>query len=74
MRRDKLPGTSNHRETSERQASDTASASVPDTLAERRVNPDTELTHAEADIRQKEHGCMASAKCNDSEAGAWQIA
>jgi hypothetical protein len=54
--------------------SDTASASVPDPLAARRVNPDTGLTHAEVDIRRKEHGCMASAKCNVSEAGAWQIA
>jgi hypothetical protein len=53
---------------------DIASASVPNPLTVLQVNPDTGLTHAEVDIRQKEHGCMASAKCNDSEAGAWQIA
>src|SRR5664280_632474 len=35
---------------------DTATASVPDTLAALRVNPETGLTHAEADVRRKEHG------------------
>ena len=35
---------------------DIASASVPDTLAALQVNPDTGLTHAEVDIRRKEHG------------------
>ena len=35
---------------------DIASASVPDTLAALHVNPDTGLTHAEVDIRRKEHG------------------
>ncbi len=35
---------------------DIASASVPDTLAELHVNPDAGLTHAEVDIRRKEHG------------------
>ena len=36
--------------------SDIASASVPDTLAALHVNPDTGLTHAEVDVRRKEHG------------------
>lgn len=31
-------------------------ASVPDTLAALRVSPDTGLTHAEVDVRRKEHG------------------
>jgi H+-transporting ATPase len=35
---------------------DIASASVPDTLAALHVNPDSGLTHAEVDIRRKEHG------------------
>jgi len=35
---------------------DIASASVPDTLAALQVNPDTGLTHAEVDVRRKEHG------------------
>ncbi|MHB8909814.1 MAG: plasma-membrane proton-efflux P-type ATPase [Syntrophales bacterium] len=35
---------------------DIASASVPDTLAALQVNPEIGLTHAEADIRRKEHG------------------
>jgi len=35
---------------------DIASASVPDTLAALKVNPDTGLTHAEVDVRRKEHG------------------
>ena len=35
---------------------DIASASVPDTLAMLHVNPETGLTHAEADVRRKEHG------------------
>ena len=35
---------------------DIASASVPDTLATLRVNPETGLTHAEVDVRRKEHG------------------
>ena len=33
-----------------------ATASVPDTLASLNVNPDTGLTHAEVDVRRKEHG------------------
>jgi len=33
-----------------------ASASVPDTLASLKVNPDTGLTHAEVDTRRKENG------------------
>jgi H+-transporting ATPase len=33
-----------------------AAASVPDTLASLHVNPDTGLTHAEVDVRRKEHG------------------
>jgi H+-transporting ATPase len=33
-----------------------ASASVPDTLASLKVNADTGLTHAEVDVRRKEHG------------------
>ena len=37
-------------------APDIATASVPDTLAALHVNPDTGLTHAEADVRRKEHG------------------
>ena len=35
---------------------DIASASVPATLAALDVNPDTGLTHAEVDVRRKEHG------------------
>ena len=35
---------------------DIASASVPDTLAALKVNPDTGLAHAEVDVRRKEHG------------------
>ena len=35
---------------------DIASASVPDTLAELHVNPDTGLTQAEVDVCRKEHG------------------
>ncbi|HZM01972.1 MAG TPA: cation-transporting P-type ATPase [Candidatus Saccharimonadales bacterium] len=35
---------------------DVASASVPDTLATLKVNPETGLTHAEADNRRKENG------------------
>src|SRR5579872_5806322 len=37
-------------------APDIASVSVPDTLAALHVNPETGLTHAEVDIRRKEHG------------------
>ena len=37
-------------------APDIASASVPDTLAALHVNPDSGLTHAEVDVRRKEHG------------------
>jgi magnesium-transporting ATPase (P-type) len=33
-----------------------ASASVPDTLAALHVNPDTGLSHADVDVRRKEHG------------------
>jgi hypothetical protein len=35
---------------------DIASAPVPDTLAALHVNPDTGLTHAEVDVRRKQHG------------------
>jgi len=35
---------------------DIASASVPDALASLKVNPDTGLTHAEVEVRRKEHG------------------
>ena len=35
---------------------DIATASVPDALAALHVNPDTGLTHAEVDVRRKEHG------------------
>jgi hypothetical protein len=35
---------------------DLASASVPDTLAALHVNADNGLTHAEVDVRRKEHG------------------
>ena len=35
---------------------DIASASVPDTLAMLHVNPETGLTHVEADVRRKDHG------------------
>ena len=35
---------------------DIATASVPDALAALHVDPDTGLTHAEVDVRQKEHG------------------
>src|SRR5450432_522183 len=37
-------------------APEIASASLPDTLAALHVNPDTGLTRAEVDARQKEHG------------------
>ena len=37
-------------------APDIASASIPDTLAALHVNPDTGLTHAEVDLRRKDHG------------------
>ena len=33
-----------------------AAASVPDALVALHVNPDTGLTHAEVDVRRKEHG------------------
>jgi H+-transporting ATPase len=39
-----------------KQPPDIASTSVPDALAAFHVNPDTELTHAEVDVRRKEHG------------------
>ena len=35
---------------------DIASVPVPDTLAALHVNPGTGLTHAEVDVRRKEHG------------------
>src|SRR5450759_715484 len=35
---------------------DIASVPVPDTLEALHVNPDTGLTHAEVDVRRKEHG------------------
>src|ERR1035437_10785547 len=35
---------------------DIAPASVPDTLATLKVNPDLGLTHTEVDLRRKEHG------------------
>src|ERR1022692_2718052 len=38
------------------QPPDIATAPVPDTLAALHVNPDTGLTHAEVDIRRKQHG------------------
>jgi plasma-membrane proton-efflux P-type ATPase len=38
------------------QAPDIATASVPDTLAALRVNPETGLTRADVDTRRKEHG------------------
>jgi len=38
------------------QAPAVASASVPDTLAALHVNPASGLTHAEVDVRRKEHG------------------
>jgi len=37
-------------------APDIASVPVPDTLEALYVNPDTGLTHAEVDVRRKEHG------------------
>lgn len=37
-------------------APDIASASVPDILAALHVNPDTGLTHAEVELRRKDHG------------------
>ena len=54
--------------------SDIASASVSDTFAALRVNPDTGLTHAEVDIRRKEHGYMVSAKRKVPGVGTEQIA
>jgi plasma-membrane proton-efflux P-type ATPase len=42
--------------TSKAEPSDIASASVPDTLATLRVNPDSGLTHAEVETRRNEHG------------------
>jgi plasma-membrane proton-efflux P-type ATPase len=35
---------------------DIASASIPDTLASLKVNPETGLAHSEVDIRRKQHG------------------
>jgi hypothetical protein len=35
---------------------DVASASVPDTLASLKVDPETGLAHAEVDVRRKENG------------------
>ena len=35
---------------------DIATVSVPDTLAALHVNPDSGLTHAEVDVRRKQHG------------------
>jgi H+-transporting ATPase len=40
----------------EAKAPDIAAASVPDTLASLKVSPDAGLTHAEVDVRRKEHG------------------
>ncbi len=37
-------------------APDIASLPIPDTLAALHVNPDTGFTHAEVDVRRKEHG------------------
>ncbi|MEO8099734.1 MAG: plasma-membrane proton-efflux P-type ATPase [Acidobacteriota bacterium] len=37
-------------------APDVVTASIPDTLAALHVNPHTGLTHAEVDVRRKEHG------------------
>jgi plasma-membrane proton-efflux P-type ATPase len=37
-------------------APDIAAASLPETLAALKVNPDTGLAHAEVDVRRKEHG------------------
>ena len=37
-------------------APDIATASIPETLAVLRVNPDTGLTHADVDVRRREHG------------------
>ena len=44
---------------------DIATVSVPDTLAALRVNPDTGLTHAEVDVRRKEHGYNEVAETKD---------
>ena len=38
------------------QAPNLAAASIPDTLAALRVNPETGLTDAEVDVRRTEHG------------------
>ncbi|MGO8791521.1 MAG: plasma-membrane proton-efflux P-type ATPase [Terriglobia bacterium] len=45
-----------HAKPANAKAPDIASASVPDTLAALQVNPDTGLTHAEVDLRRKDHG------------------
>ena len=45
-----------HAKPANAKAPDIASASVPDTLAALHVNPDTGLTHAEVDLRRKDHG------------------
>ena len=41
---------------------DIASASVPDTLASLKVNPETGLAHAEVDTRREEHGYNESGR------------
>jgi H+-transporting ATPase len=45
-----------HVKTANAKAPDIASASIPDTLAALHVKPDTGLTHAEVDLRRKDHG------------------
>jgi plasma-membrane proton-efflux P-type ATPase len=45
-----------HAKQANAKAPDIASASVPDTLAALQVNPDTGLTHAEVELRRKDHG------------------
>ncbi len=54
------PSTSEAKPTLEKPANakppDIATASVPDTLAALKVNPETGLTHTDVDTRRKEHG------------------
>src|SRR5450631_1892708 len=51
-----MPAGEHRMESASANSPDIAAASVPDTLATLHVNPDTGLTHAEVEIRRKEHG------------------
>src|SRR5450631_3538497 len=51
-----MPAGEHRMESASANSPDIAAASVPDALAALHVNPDTGLTHAEVEIRRKEHG------------------